>query len=698
MNPTLYAALLLFTTFIALAISIECYVFRSLVNAKKLFFLMLSISGWAFFQFLNLVVPSIAMKEVIHYCLFIAIILTPLNFFNFVYSYVAIPDKGGFHELLQILFVVPVINLLMLLTNSMHQLFFTNFRLREIGPYKQLFSDFGVFFWVHTAFSYLVILLSIALLTYEYISNRLYFKKQILLLIAGSISPIIFNLIFLLDIDASLYDLTPVSLLLSGVLFGYAINKFQIFKTSPISRKLTLHSIQDGVLILDDDSMIVEYNTALETHFGIEKDLRYSRADLLPLTLRRILSLTANEQNYNQQVRVADENSMIHYFKVKKISVHMKNAQFYIYLLTDNNATSKLLKEIEEKQSTLMTIKENKLRFLSSISHELRAPLNTIKSVSELLSERTPLTSKDQQLLFSLADTLRHKSNLILDYAKIEAGEMKAIPVDISLDTLISLIQPHVLTYESLSKKPKAVNAYTVLLPLLEHINFGFKLLKRVILKPLEYRLSTHELCIIVLLEKEYGLIIHRYLTQPEALDSVNLSTEERLHLGVVSALFKSIGGNCTLHPISETDSSLSLSIPLSLTFDSGSDLVSLEPPRLLLIDDSIITFFVCQKICQNKGLDLDYAENLENALTLLKGGSTYNWILIDLHLENASGYDVVQQLRQWNTANTLFIAISSEQINLDATHLTAHGFDSFLLKPLRKADIESLLHMKKNS
>ncbi|MBR7080197.1 MAG: hybrid sensor histidine kinase/response regulator, partial [Treponema sp.] len=75
-------------------------------------------------------------------------------------------------------------------------------------------------------------------------------------------------------------------------------------------------------------------------------------------------------------------------------------------------------------------------RFLASTLHELRTPLQTIISTTELIQD-TPLNKEQReyvrQIEFS-ADVLLQLANDVLDFTKLTSGEMKLenIPFDIS--------------------------------------------------------------------------------------------------------------------------------------------------------------------------------------------------------------------------------------------------------------------------
>ena len=89
--------------------------------------------------------------------------------------------------------------------------------------------------------------------------------------------------------------------------------------------------------------------------------------------------------------------------------------------LRERNAQLLLAKEEAEK-ATL-----SKSEFLSNMSHELRTPLNAVLGISRLLAD-TPLSLEQDQYLAMITNSghlLLTIINDILDYSKIEAGQLK---------------------------------------------------------------------------------------------------------------------------------------------------------------------------------------------------------------------------------------------------------------------------------
>jgi DNA-binding response OmpR family regulator/nitrogen-specific signal transduction histidine kinase len=111
-----------------------------------------------------------------------------------------------------------------------------------------------------------------------------------------------------------------------------------------------------------------------------------------------------------------------------------------------NRGVVALYAELEERADFLRRADETKSRFLSSMSHEFRTPLNSIRALTGLLLEQAdgPLTAEQvTQLEFvrRAALDLGQLVDDLLDLAKIEAGKVDVRPAEFSVEELFSALR-----------------------------------------------------------------------------------------------------------------------------------------------------------------------------------------------------------------------------------------------------------------
>jgi len=120
-------------------------------------------------------------------------------------------------------------------------------------------------------------------------------------------------------------------------------------------------------------------------------------------------------------------------------------------LAETNRGVVALYAELDERAQTLGQLSEAKTRFLSDMSHELRAPLASVINLTRLLLAHSdgPLTTEQEYqvtLIQRSAESLAEMVNDLLDIAKIEARkvepQLEEVPVSEIFAGLRGLFRP----------------------------------------------------------------------------------------------------------------------------------------------------------------------------------------------------------------------------------------------------------------
>ena len=169
---------------------------------------------------------------------------------------------------------------------------------------------------------------------------------------------------------------------------------------------------------------------ALPVRKSVLEDLQAQNAELL----RTLEELNAKQ---NDLVRVNDE---LHETNRGVMAMY---TQLSTELEETNRGVVALYAELDERGARLREANNATSRFLASVSHELRSPLNSVIAVTKLLREpdSDPLTSaqNDQlRLIHSAATQLRDMVDELLDLAKVEAGRLEPHVTDVDVAGLVS--------------------------------------------------------------------------------------------------------------------------------------------------------------------------------------------------------------------------------------------------------------------
>jgi len=144
---------------------------------------------------------------------------------------------------------------------------------------------------------------------------------------------------------------------------------------------------------------------------------------LIGLGLMLVYNLFAsNRRKKKDNAILTDKNNEI---ESQQSKINKQNDLLELKNDSLNNLNTKLVGEMAERES----IEKSSFardRFLATMSHEMRTPLNTIVGISHLLMENDPREEQKEQirnLQFS-ANSMTVFVNDVLDFSKIEAGKL----------------------------------------------------------------------------------------------------------------------------------------------------------------------------------------------------------------------------------------------------------------------------------
>ena len=212
---------------------------------------MISVSLWLIFRVFEVVAESIADKVLWAKFEYLGIATLPAFYFVFA-SQFSRKDQWITTRNLLLFSVIPLLTLVLVFTNEVHGLIWSDIRPTHTPGIDNLIYTHGVFFWIYWVYSNSLLVLGIYRLISTFLGFSKIYRVQIATMIIATLIPWIGNLLYILGKSpVPGMDLTPLGLALSGLILTVSLYRGQIFEVTPVTRKLIFDSRREVILVVD---------------------------------------------------------------------------------------------------------------------------------------------------------------------------------------------------------------------------------------------------------------------------------------------------------------------------------------------------------------------------------------------------------------------------------------------------------------
>ncbi|MEI6179419.1 MAG: histidine kinase N-terminal 7TM domain-containing protein [Chloroflexales bacterium] len=336
--------------------------------------------------------------------------------------------------------VIPTLTLLLVGTTEFHHLVWTSMTLGSNGAVQMLVIDHGPWFWVHTLYSYGLILAGCSLLVRTAWRSVALYRAQAVVLMVGALTPVVGNLIYLLNLGPlQNLDLTPFLFTVTGVCLAWGIYRTQLLAVVPVARNQVIEHMGDGVIVLDTRGYVADLNPAgrrllgaralvgrpfggLNGSTGPTPDFP-NPAQSVPTTTEATIKLDAEELTL-----------LVRATPLRDRRDRPVGQVIVLHDITERKRYERELQEQRELQRALAERAEagsrSKSAFIATMSHELRTPLAAIIGYSDLVaSELAALGQADLVADIEQVSTagwhLLALVDQVLSLTQIEAGQLR---------------------------------------------------------------------------------------------------------------------------------------------------------------------------------------------------------------------------------------------------------------------------------
>lgn len=402
------------------------------------------------------------------------------------------------------------------------------------------------------------------------------------------------------------------------------------------------------------------------------------------------------------------------YLVIFVIYLYLRQRQYYLY-----TAMMEVSKEKAEAAN------KAKSRFLSSMSHDIRTPINAIMGLIDIAEKNR----QKQEILSDCFEKIRYASNHllllindVLDMRKLENDQMDLPEEPINMVKLVeeceSIICSAILDRNLKFTVKKYDLSSCMVYGSKIHIqqilvNILYNAVKytpdggKILFEVREKRAENESLCYIFrVVDTGIGMtqdfLEHVYEAFAQEKTGVLEATSgSGLGLAIVKQLVDLMQGQITVKSEKYVGTEFEILLPFQevlreqITEDADVDVpakatqeLSLEGKKILNVDDNAMNREIVEYMMRDAGVLYDTAKNGQEAVELYAQSEPYEYfaILMDLQMPVMDGLQATKTIRSMtreDAATVPIIAVSANAFEQDVEQSLAAGMNSHIAKPI---------------
>lgn len=358
-----------------------------------------------------------------------------------------------------VLYSISLTSFIIQISNSNLNLFYKKLEVEHIGNLVLAMPEKGLWYWVHSGYIISAIFISFIIFLSSIGSSNNIYRRQLIIMLASSIIPFIVYLFYLTGMGPEGIDLTPFGLTIASILITIGLFQYKLFRFTPIALGSVFESMRDGVILIDINNNIVNYNPSAKkiiknlSSASIGKDAIYELKNI-----KELIELLNDDKLNSVYFNNSYENKTYYYqadiSQIKNKKNYKLGYLISIYDITAQKESELILINNEHKLSQLNDTKD---KFFSIIAHDLRGPVGSLHSIIELLTDSNMSFSinEAQSILLLLKKNTKITYQLLenlLTWARSQREEIVFNPLK---QNLCNIIQSNIDLYSSIAENKK---------------------------------------------------------------------------------------------------------------------------------------------------------------------------------------------------------------------------------------------------
>jgi len=377
--------------------------------------------------------------------------------------------------------------------------------------------------------------------------------------------------------------------------------------------------------------------------------------------------------------------------------------------------------KLQRENARLNKVISEKDKFLATVSHEVRSPMNGVFGMADALS-RTSLDEKQRRYLTVLrnaCDSMLLIANQLLDKGKLGSGQTTLVPVDFDLSEFVS---GQVAEFSARAEKKGLILELDTKFLTDSRIRFDRvrlgQVLNNLISNAIRYtdegrvvvrailQASSEDKRHLIISVEDSGIgiaadkhnLVFEAFSSADPVESANRGGTG-LGLNVVQELVALMKGSIRLDSTAGLGSTFTVELVVQpAKGDEQPDTPARRPmPKslnVLLAEDNDSNAFVFEVLLEDTGVNTTRVRNGQEAVMAFER-TQFDVVFMDIQMPVMNGIQAtaaIRELQKGKKHPVPVIALSADTVASQCHEYKAAGFTDSILKPMRQRDLLDML------
>ena len=491
-------------------------------------------------------------------------------------------------------------------------------------------------------------------------------------------------------------------------------------------------NVDDVFLMLDAKNLHVDYvSPNIEKLVGIPVEQVREDVHVLNRLIRntdtvhvldQLSDILPGQQGAWDREYIHQGTGELRWFRMIALGSDIQGERKYILVMSDRTRDKKINQALEDAVNAAQSANRAKSAFLSSMSHDIRTPMNAIIGFATLATANIGNDEKIKDYLSKILASGNHLLSLIndvLDMSRIESGKIHLEETAVNLSDILHDLK----TIVSGQVHAKQLELYMDVMDVTDEDVYCDKtrlnqVLLNLLSNAIKFTLPGGAVSIRVaqlpnapegkglyeIRVKDTGIGMSQEFAQRifEPFERERTSTVSRIQgTGLGMAISKNIidmmGGTIELHTEKDKGTEFIIRLTLSLQSEHRSveKIKELEGLKALVVDDDFNTCDSVTKMLVQVGMRPEWTlsgkEAVLRARQSVELGDAFHAYIIDWRLPDMNGIEVTRQIRALGDDTPIIILTAYDWTDIEEEARTA-GVTAFCSKPMFMSDLRETL------